>query len=416
MPSSEVYDPKLAPQGEQKIRWASRHMRLLSEIRERFASERPFEGVRLGLSIHLEAKTAYLARVLHAGGAELAVTGCNPLSTQDDVAAALAADPELLVYAKRGVTPEEYERHLTHVLATRPHIILDDGGDLVSLLHGELREWSSGVWGGTEETTTGVRRLRVLAREDRLQFPMFAVNDALMKHLFDNRYGTGQSVWDGIMRTTNLTIAGTTAVVAGYGWCGRGVAVRARGLGADVIVTEIDPVRAIEAVMDGFRVMSMEQAAPLADFFITTTGCIDVITREHFLRMKDGVVLANAGHFDVEIRKPDLEALAVERSQVRPNVEAFRLEDGRELYLLAEGRLVNLAAGDGHPVEIMDLSFALQALTLEHVVRHHEELMPGVYPVPREIDRAVAEMKLATMAITLDRLSPEQATYLESAV
>jgi adenosylhomocysteinase len=388
-------------------------MKLLSAIRERFERERPFAGVRLGLSIHLEAKTAYLARVLCVGGAEVAVTGCNPLSTQDDVAAALAAPGEIQVHAWRGATPEEYEQHLTRVLETGPQVILDDGGDLVNLLHGKLTHLAAGVWGGTEETTTGVRRLRSLAKKGELRFPMFAVNDAKMKHLFDNRYGTGQSTWDGIMRTTNVSIAGRTVVVAGYGWCGRGIAMRARGLGADVIVTEVDPVRAIEAVMDGFRVMSMAEAASQGDIFVTATGCRDVIRKEHFERMKDGAILANAGHFDVEISKPDLEALATVREEIRPNVEAFQMADGRTLYLLAQGRLVNLAAGDGHPIEIMDLSFALQALTLEHIVKHHEELTPGVYPVPEEIDRQVAQMALEARGIKLDVLTPGQRAYLE---
>ena len=412
---SDVRDPDLAPQGERKIQWAERFMKLLNAIRARFEREQPFHNVRLGLSIHLEAKTAYLARVLRAGGAEVAVTGCNPLSTQDDVAAALASTGEIAVFAHHGASPEEYEQHLTQVLETRPHVILDDGGDLVNLLHGKLSHLAEGIWGGTEETTTGVRRLKVLAQRNELKFPMFAVNDARMKFLFDNRYGTGQSVWDGIMRTTNLSIAGRTVVVAGYGWCGRGIAMRARGLGADVIITEIDPIRAIEAVMDGFRVLPMEEAAPQGDIFVTATGCRDVIRREHFERMKDGALLANAGHFDVEISKPDLYALAKSHGEIRPNVEEFELPDGRRLYLLAEGRLVNLASGDGHPVEIMDLSFALQALTLEYVAKHHEELSPVLYPVPEEIDRGVAQMALEARGIRLDALTPEQRAYLENA-
>lgn len=412
---SEIRHPEWAPQGERKIQWAQRFLKLLGTIRERFERERPFQAVRLGLSIHLEAKTAYLARVLKAGGAEVAVTGCNPLSTQDDVAAALAASGEIAVFAHRGASPEEYERHLARVLETRPHVLLDDGGDLVNLLHGKLAPLAEGIWGGTEETTTGVRRLRALAQRNELKFPMFAVNDARMKFLFDNRYGTGQSVWDGIMRTTNVSIAGRTVVVAGYGWCGRGIAMRARGLGADVIVTEIDPLRAIEAVMDGFRVLPMEEAAAQGDIFVTATGCRDVITQRHFERMKDGALLANAGHFDVEISKPDLWKISRSHREIRPHVEEFELPDGRRLYLLAEGRLVNLASGDGHPIEIMDLSFALQALTLEYVVRHHEELAPGVYPVPEEIDRAVARMALEARGITLDVLTPEQRAYLENA-
>jgi adenosylhomocysteinase len=412
---SEVRDRKLAPQGEQKIRWAERHMKLLNRIRKRFSSEKPFQGVRLGLSIHLEAKTAQLARTLQSGGAEVAVTGCNPLSTQDDVAAALAHDGKIAVFAWRSATPDEYEHHLSQVLKPRPHAILDDGGDLVGLLHGKLSELASGVWGGTEETTTGVRRLKILAHQNQLRFPMFAVNDAHMKYLFDNRYGTGQSVWDGIMRTTNLTIAGKTVVVAGYGWCGRGIAMRAHGLGANVIVTEIDPVRAIEALMDGFRVMTMEHAAPLGDIFVTATGVRDVITEKHLRLMKDGAILANAGHFDVEINKSDLKKLSVAQSEIRPNVEEFTLREGRHLYLLAQGRLVNLASGDGHPVEIMDLSFAVQALTLEYLVKHHGELEPGIYPVPQEIDRNVARQKIEALEIQLDELSASQQAYLEKA-
>jgi adenosylhomocysteinase len=329
------------------------------------------------------------------------------------VAAALAADDKIEVHARHGVTPEEYKRHLKAVLETHPHLILDDGGDLVQLLHGQLSRLAEGVWGGTEETTTGVRRLKALSKRGRLKFPMFAVNDAHMKYLFDNRYGTGQSVWDGIMRTTNLSVAGKTIVIAGYGWCGRGIAQRARGLGAEVIITEADPIRAIEAVMEGYRVMPMEEAAPQGDIFITTTGCIDVIRKEHFELMKDGAVLANAGHFDVEINKPDLEGLAVKREEVRPNIEEFTLSDGRRLYLLAQGRLVNLASGDGHPIEIMDLSFALQALTLEYIAKHHEELKPKVYPVPEEIDRKVAELELEALGVKLERLSPAQRSYLE---
>ena len=412
---SEIRDPALAPQGEAKIRWAERHMTLLRKIRERFERERPFDGVRVAMSIHLEAKTAQLARTLRAGGAELHATGCNPLSTQDDIAAALAADGEIPVFAQHGIDAEEYDRQLAQTLSHKPHLVLDDGGDLIRLLHGDRTDLAEHVWGGSEETTTGVRRLEALARRGDLKFPMFAVNDALMKHLFDNRYGTGQSVWDGIMRTTNLTIAGRTAVIAGYGWCGRGVAMRAHGLGADVVVTEIDPVRAIEARMDGFRVMSMAEAAPEGDVFVTTTGCKDVIVKPHMERMRDGALLANAGHFDVEINKDDLADLASEAYEIRPNVEAFRLPNGNELYLLADGRLVNLASGDGHPVEIMDMSFGLQALTLEHLAQHHDDYSVGVYPVPREIDRAVAEMALEATGIRIDRLSQQQSAYLENA-
>jgi len=415
MPASEVRDPALAPQGETKIQWAQRHMKLLATIAERFARERPLAGFRVALSIHLEAKTAQLARTLRAGGADLHVTGCNPLSTQDDVAAAVAAEGDIPVFAKHGVDAQEYDRQLAQTLGHKPHLIVDDGGDLVRLLHGDRTDLAVDVLGGSEETTTGVRRLQALSRQGTLKFPMFAVNDALTKHLFDNRYGTGQSVWDGIMRTTNLTIAGRSVVVAGYGWCGRGVATRAHGLGANVIVTEVEPVRAIEALMDGYRVMGMAEAAPLGDVFVTTTGCKDVIARDHLERMRDGAILANAGHFDVEINKDDLAALAAERYDIRPNVEAFRLANGNELYLLADGRLVNLASGDGHPVEIMDMSFALQALTLEHLARHPDDYEPGVYPVPAEIDRHVAEMELEAVGVHIDSLSEDQVAYLENA-
>lgn len=413
--NSVIRDASLAPAGQKKLDWVQRRMSVLNKIRAEFEREQPFKNLRLALSIHLEAKTAYLAQVLQAGGAEVAVTGCNPLSTQDDVAAALASRGDIFVAAWRGATPEEYQSHLKAVLQTKPSIILDDGGDLTKLLHGELKELAPDILGGTEETTTGVRRLKALAAQKKLLFPMFAVNDAQMKFLFDNRYGTGQSTWDGIMRTTNLSIAGKTVVVAGYGWCGRGIALRAKGLGASVIVTEVDPVRAIEAVMDGFRVMQMVEAAPLGDIFVTATGCKDIITEEALKGMRDGAILANSGHFDVEISKPDLERLSIARRSIRHNVEEYALKDGRRLYLLAEGRLVNLAAGDGHPVEIMDLSFALQALTLAHIANHHEKLQPGLYPVPLEIDRRVAWLKLETMGIAIDQLSAEQQAYLERA-
>lgn len=409
--ASEISDPGLAGSGRLKLEWAQAHMPLLGRIKERFARERPFSGVRVGISIHLEAKTACLARAFQAGGADVAVTGSNPLSTQDDVAAALA-ETGVAVFAKHGVPIEEYERHLNLVLDTKPDLIIDDGGDLVRLLHTSRQEQRP--LGGCEETTTGVQRLRALEREGRLRFPMFAVNDAEMKRLFDNRYGTGQSVWDGIMRATNLSVAGKTVVVAGYGWCGKGLALRARGLGANVIVTEVNPIRALEAAMEGFRVMPMTEAAKLGDIFITATGCIDVIDEKSFQLMKDGAILANAGHFDVEISKPALTRLAVSRREVRPNVEEFRLADGRRLYLLAQGRLVNLAAADGHPVEIMDLSFALQALTAEYLLKHYEGLEPRLYPVPEEVDLQVAEMALEAMGLKIDALSPAQRRYIES--
>jgi adenosylhomocysteinase len=411
---SIVRDLQLAPAGQKKIDWVQRRMGLLNKIREHFEKTQPFKGLRLGLSIHLEAKTAYLAIVLKSGGGEVAVTGCNPLSTQDDVASGLAARGDISVFGWRGATPGEYTEHLKQVLKSKPQIFLDDGGDLTNLLHGEMSDLAPNILGGTEETSTGVRRLRALAGAGKLKFPMLAVNDAYMKHLFDNRYGTGQSVWDGIMRTTNLAIAGKTVVVASYGWCGRGIAMRAKGLGAHVIITEIDPVRAIEAIMDGFQVMPMMEAAAFGDIFVTATGCNDIVTKDSFARMKDGAVLSNAGHFDVEISKPDLDALSTGKREIRFNVEEYQLKDGRRLYLLAEGRLVNLAAGDGHPVEIMDMSFAVQALSLEYIAKNYKALKPGVYPVPAEIDKRVAEMKLASMGIKIDHLTPAQKAYLEA--
>ncbi|MFQ5795240.1 MAG: adenosylhomocysteinase [Candidatus Bipolaricaulia bacterium] len=415
MPEREpdVPDPDLVSQGREKIDWVKQHMGVLRRIDRRFQEDRPFAGVRIGVCLHLEAKTAYLAQVLHRGGAEVAISSSNPLSVQDDVVAALA-ETGVEVHARYGATPEEYEAHLNAVLDTKPQIIIDDGADLVRLLHGPRSELADGVVSGAEETTTGITRLRALVNERRLSFPMFAVNDAMMKHLFDNRYGTGQSTWDGIMRATNLSIAGKTAVVVGYGWCGKGVAMRAAGLGADVIVTEVDPVRAIEALMDGFRVMKLVDAAPVGDLFVTVTGSVSVITREALERMKDGAILANAGHFDVEISKPDLEALAVGRRRVREHVEAFQLKDGRRLYLLAGGRLVNLVAGDGHPTEVMDLSFALQALVAEYVLKKAASLKPDLYPVPIEIDEQVARLKLETMEVEIDRLTETQQSYLES--
>ncbi len=386
-------------------------MGLLGRIGERFERERPFAGVKVGISVHLEAKTACLAQALHAGGAQVAAAGSNPLSTQDDVAAALA-DHGVSVFAWHGATPEEYERHLNLVLDAEPQLIIDDGGDLTKLLHSTRQEISP--LGGCEETTTGIQRLKALAGEGRLRFPMFAVNDAKMKYLFDNRYGTGQSTWDGIIRTTNLSIAGKTVVVAGYGWCGRGIALRGRGLGARVIITEVDPLRAVEAAMEGFCVLPMRRAASEGDLFITATGCIEAIDEEELKLMRDGAILANAGHFDVEISLPALSRLAVSRREVRPNVEEFSLEDGRRLYLLAEGRLVNLAAADGHPVEIMDLSFALQALTAEHILQNLEKLKPRLYPVPEQIDRRVAEMALAELGLEIDSLSEDQRRYIAS--
>ena len=408
---SEIRDITLAPSGERKIAWVRQYMPLLRGIEETFARTKPFAGVRIALSVHMEAKTAYLCRVLAAGGAEMHVTGCNPLSTQDDVAAAVAAGG-IDVHAWHGATEEEYTAHLCAVLESGPQIIIDDGGDLVHLMHTRYRALIPGVIGGCEETTTGIHRLRQMAAAGELCFPMVMVNDADCKHLFDNRYGTGQSAWDGIMRTTNLIVAGKTVVVAGYGWCGKGVAMRAKGLGARVVVTEIDPVRAIEAVMDGFAVMPMAQAAKVGDLFVTVTGCRDVIRAEHMAEMKDGAILCNAGHFNVEIDLPELEAMAEESWEARNNIRGYRLADGRKLFVLAEGRLVNLASGDGHPAEIMDMSFAIQALSALYLVEHRGELTPGVLKVPAETDRAVALRKLESLGAGIDVLSDAQRAYL----
>ena len=399
--------------GEMKIRWVRDHMPLLRGLEEDFSETKPFKGLRIALSVHMEAKTAYLCRVLAAGGAEMYATGCNPLSTQDDVAAALAHEG-LNVFAVHDATPEEYEEGLRSVIAPGPHIIIDDGGDLVSLIHNHFPELIPNVIGGCEETTTGIHRLRALDRAGSLRFPMVLVNDAACKHFFDNRYGTGQSVWDGINRTTNLIVAGKTVVVAGYGWCGKGVAMRAKGFGAEVIVTEVDPVKALEARMDGYSVMPMHEAAALGDLFITVTGCRDVITPDDFRVMKDGAILCNAGHFDVEVDIASLRKMAVETRPARNNIMAYTLENGRTLYILAEGRLVNLAAGDGHPAEIMDMSFAIQALSAKYLSDHRQTLKngPRLIPVPAEIDAEVAERKLRSWGVSIDRLTPEQHTYL----
>lgn len=412
---SYITDMSLAPSGHDKINWVKMYMPLLRDIEQEFMADKPFAGIKIALSIHLEAKTAYLCKVLAAGGAQMAVSGSNPLSTQDDVAAALAEDG-LFVAAHHGATEQQYMEDLNRILDIGPDLIIDDGGDLVHLLHNQRSELQTAVIGGCEETTTGVLRLKAREREGSLAFPMIAVNNAYCKYLFDNRYGTGQSVWDGIMRTTNLIVAGKNVVVAGYGWCGKGVAGKAKGLGANVIVCEVDPIKAIEAVMDGFRVMPMEDAAEIGDIFITVTGCKDVIRREHFRHMKDGVLLANAGHFDVEIRLPDLEAMAVEKRELRRNITGYRMADGRWLNVLAQGRLVNLASGDGHPAEIMDMSFALQALSARYLVQHKGQLDNRVYDVPPEIDALVAQKKLASMGISIDSLSDEQRAYLESSM
>ena len=411
---SLIRDASVWESGALKIDWVKAYMPLLRGLEEEFTKAKPFAGLKIALSVHLEAKTAYLCKVLAAGGAEMFVTGSNPLSTQDDIAAALVHDG-LNVYAWYDATPEEYNQHIKCVLKAGPNIIVDDGGDLVSMMHAEFKDLIPNVIGGCEETTTGILRLMTLNRERRLLFPMMLVNNADCKHLFDNRYGTGQSVWNGINRTTNLIVAGKTAVVAGYGWCGKGVAMRAKGLGAKVIVTEVDPVKAMEAYMDGFEVMTMSDAAPRGDIFVTVTGCDAVITPEHFLKMKDGAICCNAGHFDCEVDVAGLKKMAVEASPARQNIMRYKLQSGSNIYILAEGRLVNLAAGDGHPAEIMDMSFAIQALSAKYLAEHRGEKHEKgdmVFEVPLSINDEVARRRLAAWGITIDTLTPEQHKYL----
>lgn len=410
---SIVRDISLFPSGQQKIDWVKAHMPVLSSIERDFSLSKPFKGLRVALSIHLEAKTAYLCTVLAAGGAEMYVTGSNPLSTQDDVAAALAHNG-LNVFAWYNATAKEYKDHLKCVIEAEPHIIIDDGGDLVNLIHNEYPQFLPNVLGGCEETTTGIIRLMSMAKDGELKFPMIAVNNAKCKYLFDNRYGTGQSVWDGINRTTNLIVAGKTVVVAGYGWCGKGVAMRAKALGAQVVITEIDPIKAMEARMDGFSVAKMEEAAKTGDFFVTVTGCKDVITEMSFKNMKDGAILCNAGHFNVEINLTELEGLAVKTIPQRNNITGYVLPDGRTISVIAEGRLVNLAAGDGHPAEIMDMSFSIQALCAEYIVKNRDSLKISVNDVPEEIDRKVALRKLQSWGTQIDTLTPEQEKYINS--
>lgn len=406
---SQIRDINLAPQGQEKLDWVKSHMPVLNIIRQRFINKKPFQGKRVVICLHLEAKTGYLAQIIQDGGAEVAVVASNPLSTQDDVVAALVSGG-ITAFAWHGATDQEYFEHLNAAVHFKPNLIIDDGGDFVALLHKEYPEMLREVIGGCEETTTGIIRLRSLEKEGFLKIPMVAVNDAFSKYLFDNRYGTGQSVWDGIMRTTNLVVSGKTVVVIGYGWCGKGVALRAKGLGANVIVTEINPIKATEALMDGFRVMPLIEAAPLGDFFITVTGNKNVIRKEHFQAIKNNAVLANAGHFDVEISKPDLKEISTSINKIKPNIEEYVLSDGRKVFVLAEGRLVNLAAGDGHPAEIMDMTFALQALSLEYLVNN--KLEPKVYNVSQEIDEEVAKLRLASLGIKIDSLTPEQEAYL----
>jgi adenosylhomocysteinase len=411
----DVRDLDLAPAGRRRINWAGREMPVLRLIRERFEEKKPLSGVRMSACLHITTETANLARTLQAGGAEVVLTASNPLSTQDDVAAALVSYYEIPVFAIKGEDNDTYYEHIHAALDHEPHITMDDGADLVNTLHKDRTELIDNVIGGTEETTTGVIRLRAMAKANALAYPIVAVNDAMTKHLFDNRYGTGQSTLDGVVRATNVLISGKTVVVAGYGWCSRGIAMRAEGLGGNVIITEIDPLKALEAVMDGYRVMPMAEAAPQGDIFITSTGDISVIDEHHFEVMKDGAILANSGHFNVEINIPALEEMAQEPPRrVRPFVDEYTLPDGRHIYLLAEGRLVNLSAAEGHPSAVMDMSFANQALCSEYMLNHAEELERIVYNVPQEIDEEIADLKLTAMGIEIDELTPEQEEYLAS--
>lgn len=410
---SIIANPALAHEGRLKINWAADHMPVMNRLRKQLKVDRPLAGLRVAISLHLEAKTANLAEVIRDAGAEVIITGSNPLSTQDDVCAALATDG-VTVFAKYNPTPEEYKDHLIKTLETKPDLIIDDGGDLVTILHSERPDLVEQVRGGCEETTTGILRLQALEQTGELKFPMIAVNDAFSKYLFDNRYGTGQSVWDGINRTTNLVVSGKTVVVVGYGWCGRGVAMRAKGLGAKVIVTEIDAIKATEAHMDGFTVMPMAEAAKIGDYFVTVTGNKGVITADHMKVMKNGAILCNAGHFNVEIDIVGLEAMAVSKQTVRKDIEEYVLEDGRKIYLLAEGRLVNLAAGDGHPAEIMDMTFALQTLSLLFVHENYDRIGQRVMEVPYEIDEQVSRYFLESLGIQIDTLTEEQEKYLAS--
>jgi len=410
MGNFKVKDESLASKGALQIEWASKHMPVLNQIKKRFSEEKPLKNVTVGACLHVTKETAVLIDALMAGGAEIALCGSNPLSTQDDVAAALA-ERGVHVFAWRGQTTEEYYWCIEKAIDHKPIVTLDDGADLVSTLHSKRTEALPNVKGGTEETTTGVLRLRAMEKTGALKYAIIAVNDAYTKYLFDNRYGTGQSTIDGILRATNILLAGKNFVVCGYGWCGRGVAMRAKGMGANVVITEVNPLRALEAVMDGFHVMPISEAATIGDIFVTTTGDISVIRKEHMQKMKDGAILANSGHFNVEINIKDLEELAVSRRTIRPNLEEFTLKDGRKLYLLAEGRLVNLAAAEGHPSEVMDMSFANQALSVEYLIKT-EKMSPKVYTVPREIDEAVAKLKLEAMEIKIDTLTEEQKKYL----
>jgi len=412
MEESQVKDKKLAPQGRLQIEWASAHMPVINQIKSRFTKEKPLKGLTLGACLHVTKETAVLVETLVAGGAKIALCGSNPLSTQDDVAAALAEE-DVHVFAWRGQNTEEYYKCIEKVLDYKPVITLDDGADLVGTLHSKRTDLLKNVKGGTEETTTGVVRLRAMEKDGSLKYAIIAVNDAYTKYLFDNRYGTGQSTIDGILRATSVLLAGKNFVVAGYGWCSRGIAMRAQGLGANVIVTEVQPTRALEAAMNGLRVMTMAEAAPIGDFFVTATGDLNVIRKEHMQKMKDSTIMCNSGHFNVEISIPDLESLSKAKRTIRPNMEEYTLKDGRKIYLLAEGRLVNLAAAEGHPSEVMDMSFANQALCAETIAKA-KRMEPKVYEVAKEIDEKVAELKLKAMGISIDKLTVEQQKYLST--
>ncbi|NLE82928.1 MAG: adenosylhomocysteinase [Chloroflexi bacterium] len=414
MDNYNIKDLNLAEGGRRRMDWAAREMPVLSILEERFRKERPFEGIRMSCCMHVTTETANLMRAMQAGGADIVLTASNPLSTQDDVAAALVAQYEIPVFAIKGEDDATYYKNLHAALDHKPHIVMDDGADLVGTIHKERRDLIPNILGGTEETTTGVVRLRAMAMDKVLEFPMMAVNDAMTKHFFDNRYGTGQSTIDGVIRATNVLLAGKNFVVAGYGWCGRGLAMRARGMGSNVIVTEVDPMVALEAVMDGFRVMPMMEAAPIGDIFITVTGDLNVIDKHHFEVMKDGALVGNSGHFNVEINIASLEEMSVAKTRVRPFVDAYELADGRKINILGEGRLINLAAAEGHPASVMDMSFANQALGAEFFLTHRDRLENKVYDVPEEIDREIARLKLDSMGIDIDVLTEEQVRYLNS--
>jgi adenosylhomocysteinase len=412
--SFDIKNIDLADLGKRRIEWANQSMPVLQTIRKDFIKSQPLKGIRISACLHVTTETANLAITLRDGGADLVLCASNPLSTQDDVAASLVRDYNISVHAIKGEDNETYYKHILSALDHKPHLTMDDGADLVSTALTKRQDVVEGIIAGTEETTTGVIRLRAMAKDGALRYPIIAVNDALTKHMFDNRYGTGQSTMDGVIRCTNSLIAGSHFVIAGYGWCGRGLASRARGMGADVIVTEIDPTKAIEAVMDGYRVMSMHEAAKIGDFFVTVTGNKNVISREHFGAMKDGAVVANSGHFNVEIDIPALEKMSSSKRQTREFVDEYAMKDGRKIYLLGEGRLINLAAAEGHPASVMDMSFANQALSCEFLVKNHKSLERKVYPVPEELDKKIARLKLESMGIKIDRLTPEQEEYLAS--